>query len=151
MNDLIKQRVIRQRYLNSYLAELNHLFSINISDNNLQSLEFTRNHIERIHQMNKALIYTESLPFSQREQLKEILINNNFLLEKPYYFWAIHSDSCGLLAVPSMECFNWSFDFDIDKNGIIVFFDTLFKQEVVIDFYDEREKQIIKIALWGLE
>lgn len=151
MNNIIKQRVLKQRYLNSYLVELNNLFTIDISENNLQSLEFTQKHIEIIHQMNRALIYTESLPFSQREQLREILINNNFLLEKPYYFWSILSDSCGLLAVPSMECFNWSFNYDKDKNGIIVFFDTSFGKEVVIDFYDEREKQIIKIELWGLE
>lgn len=151
MNEMIKYQAIRHRYLNSYLAELNHLFTIDITEGNLQSLEFTQRHIEQIHQQNRALLYKECLSFSQREHIRQILLDNNFSEESPCYFWSLLSDSCGLLAVPSVKHFNWTFNYDIDENGIFVFYDASFNKEVKIDFYDEGDDRKIKIELWKLE
>ena len=143
----------RTNYMKPYLEELRQLFSSEIDENDILSLFDSEAILEKKAHKKRRLIFECVLPFSERENARQILQAYDFPINAPYYLWIEYADYCGLAKISSLEPFNWSFDWLIDSNGIFSFTDIYIKREIVLDFYEDEGnwQQVIRIALSVLE
>ncbi|MBQ7640466.1 MAG: hypothetical protein IJS91_05715 [Bacteroidales bacterium] len=136
-----------------YLNELRLLFSCGFAEDDILSLNESEAILKKKAQKRRCLVFECVLPFSKREEAKQILRTFDFPVNLPYYLWVEYADTCGLAMISSLEPFNWDFDWDIDSNGIFSFTDIYIKREIVFDFYEDEDngQQVLRIALSALE
>jgi hypothetical protein len=49
--------------------------------------------------------------------------------------------------IPNLSAFNWDFKFDDDPNGIIILTRQDGREEIVLDFYEEDDQNLLDIKL----
>ena len=81
----------------------------------------------------------------QLNKLKEIVHSIEQDESIPYLIWLDQSTSCGLYMIPNLSAFNWDFKFDDDPNGIISLMRRDGKKEIVLDFYEEDNQNLLDI------
>lgn len=138
--------------INEYLHKLSSLAGVSVGYGDLSSKEDARLIRDRSIPLCK-------LPVSQSDISFSCLRSNSFsscvagLFEKNpsrIYIWLEESIHFGVISVPSILAINFSFDFSIDDNGVIVFLTKDCSDRLLLDLYsDEAGSQRVLIEAQG--
>lgn len=132
-------------YLPEYLNTLRRILKTEVTTNQLLSIVGTDDFLSR----NKSwlCVYKETIPFEDKRKLKEIVHSITQDENVPYFIWLDQSTNCGLYMIPNLSAFNWDFKFDDDPNGIIILTRQDGREEIVLDFYEEDDQNLLDIKL----
>ena len=130
-------------FLPEYLNTLRRILKTEVTTNQLLTIVDTDDFLSR----NKSwlCVYKETIPFEDKNKLKEIVHSIEQDESIPYLIWLDQSTSCGLYMIPNLSAFNWDFKFDDDPNGIISLMRRDGKKEIVLDFYEEDNQNLLDI------
>lgn len=143
-----KRRIFgRVKFLPKYLETLCHLFKMEITSERLLSIVDTDETLLYFCSCSWDYICKETILFEEKNKLKEIVYSFVQDANASYFVWIDGSSDCGLCMIPNLSVFNWSFDFDIDSNGIISFMRKDGEEEIVLDYYEEDNQYLLDIKL----
>ena len=130
-------------YLPEYLNTLRRILKTEVTTNQLLSIVDTDDFISR--NKSRLCVYKETIPFEDKNKLKEIIHSITQDENVPYFIWLDQSTSCGLYMISNLSAFNWDFKFNDDPNGIIILTRQDGKEEIVLDFYEEENLNLLDI------
>jgi len=145
-----KRRIFGKKYLSNYLEELNKLFKIDISQDDLLSIVDTDEFINNtaIALKNRVPTYTETILFTDKIKLKEILNKKVSKANVPYNIFLSYSLDCGLARIPNLSFFNLDFSFFDEHSGIIIFIRYDGHEKILLDYYEESNKKLLNIEIY---
>lgn len=141
-----KRRLFGKQYLPEYLNELNRLTNKNIGAEDLLSIMETDKIISKSSALR--LVFSKKIPFSNKEELKAILVSENINFESSYFMFTSYSRDCGAVRIPSLTVFNFDFNFKDEHAGIISFVSLDFKEKILFDFYVENTFEYLDIEIY---
>lgn len=144
-----KRRLFGRKYLPEYLKELSRLLKREVKETELLSIIQTDEFIDSIRYLKKQEVdYKVTIKFSNKNKMLNILQNIISDWNVPYVMYLSYSLDCGLMQIPSLHCFNFSFNFDDENAGIIEFTRVDGKEDIVLDYYEEHSKQLLDIKIY---
>lgn len=139
-----KRRLFGKQYLNEYTLIVKKI-TANIQDLCIKSILETDKIIDIISNLN--LKETFVIPFGDKEKLQTIIIERLKLQGTIYLFTSLSKD-CGAIEIPSINNFNFNFDFSDDKSGIISLINSDLKRKILLDFYENENNKFIEIEYY---
>jgi hypothetical protein len=148
----VSHKIYLQKNLPFYLAELKQFTGINVDSKSLSSIE----EVERIREqslvLNDLKMSRFSMRFSDRnsEQFKKFIESLKKANSNSIYIWLYGSNLHGLFKVASIDVINFSFPFNVNQDGIVIFLASDFNDKLLLDFYcDSEDQEILEIELRG--
>lgn len=146
------ERFTYLRELPRYLTELSVLLGRPVSASDLVPLHES----EAIRAAHRAV---SRMPLSRAEfsfgvlrseRFREFIARLRRTNPSDVYVWTPASDACGLFRAESLDTLNWSFPFEINREGILVFFPSDHADEMVLDFSrGDDGREVVEIDLLG--
>ncbi|HEY2030481.1 MAG TPA: hypothetical protein VGH20_14865 [Myxococcales bacterium] len=65
------------------------------------------------------------------------------------YLWTPLASICGPAMAPSIAQVNFAFPFDVNVEGIVSFISADFRDELVLDYYEEQEQYFVDVEARG--
>ena len=141
-----------KRSIASYLQELKELTGKDIDPISLCSLE----EIEEIRQKSLPIKDANKVEFTMKfvekssERFRNFIASLDKANNSSVYVWTDKSNVCGLYRVNSINAINFSFAFDVNTNGIVVFLTDDFEDKLLLDFYrDSKEEEMLEVVIQG--
>lgn len=138
--------------LDDYILELKEFTGININSELLSSTK----DMEEIRQKSMILKNkpekTFSISFEEKSSLKfKDFVRKLYILnDSPVYIWTKKSNIHGLYKAKSINSLNYSFTFDVNVEGIVVFLTENLEDKIILDYYkDNYGKKLLDITLKG--
>lgn len=149
-NNLRKQRELKKS-LPKFLSKLEAIISSDVEENRLLTVDESNRLIDS---SNLGLPKTKTgftIDFSRKNNrnFREFINALYQANSSPVYVWIEDSNIHGLYKAPSIRSINFSFPFDIDDNGIIVFRTDDCKDKLLIDFYEENGCEMLDVEIQG--
>ena len=151
-----RRRKIRQKInMKEHLNELTVLMGRPVHADDLESLEKTDAICEvwdkHIGELERKVEEYE-IPFSDRLlQRFKIFVKNLFDANpSPVYAWVERSNVCGTLLIPSVLSIRFDFEFTLERNAVISFLTSDFKDRLLLDFFlSEEGEQRLEVKTEG--
>lgn len=154
MTDL-SERLARNKHMPRYLNQLAELTGSQVSEDQLGSI----GQVESVK--SQAIALKKKLPVNSFCIDPRDLAGDRFhvFVQKlkaancsPVSIWIEPSSVCGLMFISSIDNFNFSFDFDVVPEGLIVLQSEGVNDEVLLDFSpDEVEVEVCGETWGGIE
>lgn len=150
LSDNLKWRAFigRIHYLPAYLKDLSALLQREVSAEELWSLPDTEAFFKKSREVNLKMVFKETLNFSDKLSLLRIAHENVEQWDSPYMMYLSDVETCGLLEIPTLSCFNWNFQFTDEHCGIIFFIRKDKREKIVLDFYEEYSEYFIDVEVF---
>ena len=152
MTDNINNKIQFQNNIDSYLLEIEELTGTDITPGLLSSIE----DMEKIREKSSALKDLDKLNFVMKFELKnsdrfrQFIANLNKVNNSPVYIWTEKSNVCGLYKVSSINAVDFSFKFDINDEGMVIFLTENCQDRLLLDFYKDRiDKEMLNLEVKG--
>jgi hypothetical protein len=148
----IQNEIQFKKNLSAYLLELKSLTGKTVSSESLSSI----NEVERIR--NEASIlenydisrFTIDFKDKSEERFKNFIIALSNSNKSSVYIWTNRSNFCGLYKIPSIKMFDFSFPFDVNPDGLVVFLSEDINDQLLLDFsYDSKGQEVLEVELKG--
>lgn len=149
----ISNKAELKRNLSSYLLELKQITGIDVDSKSLspiEDVEKLREQVSVLAVLNKTR-FVISFSKKNSEQFGKFVVNLGKSNSNSIYIWTNRANFCGLYEVASINAVDFSFPFDVNPDGIVVFVTSDFSDKLLLDFYDDAEKQeeMIEVELQG--
>ena len=141
-----------KRNLTFYMDELRSFTGVNIDAKSLSSIKEAENIREKSLSLNKLQATKNVIKFDEKndERFKRFVINLREANSNPIYIWLHGSNLHGLLKVNSIADIDFSFPFNVNSDGIVVFLTSDFSDRLLLDFYHDSEGQeMLEVELKG--
>ena len=150
LSDNLKWRAFigRIHYLPAYLKDLSALLQREVSAEELWSLPDTEAFFKKSREVNLKMVFKETLNFSDKLSLLRIAHENVEQWDSPYMMYLSDVETCGLLEIPTLSCFNWNFQFTDEHCGIIFFTRKDVRENTILDFYEEYSEYFIDVEVF---
>ncbi|WP_159799779.1 hypothetical protein [Flavobacterium sp. MK4S-17] len=142
-----KRRLFGKKYLPEYLKELNTLTNIEVTPQELISIEKSDLINTIKHDVSKNIM----LNFNDKEKLLILIGRLINIKNGPSYLYTTYAKDCGLLKLNSINDFNINFNFTDEHAGFIKFILQDLSNEISLDFYEEDGEQLLEIEISGNE
>lgn len=147
---------IKREYLSNiaaYLLELGMLANKVVNKDDLSSVEEVDE--VRAGTANLENLTTEKFKvgFSEKDgsQFQSYIQGLYDTNNEQVYLWTGKTNSCGLYKVGSIKDVNFSFSFDLNEEGIVVFLSVDMKDKLLLDFsIDSSGNEIVEVESQGL-
>ena len=152
MNTERKRKIQLKTNIVAYLSQLKQLTRINVVSEDLLSLSETAEITKRSSHLEKLdkICFTTNFEFKNSERFKRFITNLSKANNSLVYIWLEKTNYCGLYKAASINDIDFSFRFDLDPNGIIVFMTEDLNNRLLLDFYrDWEERETIEIKIQG--
>lgn len=126
-----KRRLFGKQYLNEYQKIIEK-----ITDNNFEILSIVETDKIIENESKLKLKFSKIILFSDKEELKNITLENLSTNDNIYVFTALSRD-CGAVRIDSINSFNFEFNFMDDHSGIISLISSDVKNKILLDFYED--------------
>ena len=146
----------KREYLNnitSYLLELGTLADKTVNRVDLSSVEEVNDVRTMASNLDGLLATKFNINFSEKDGVNF----NNYIQSlyeangKQVYLWTSKTNVCGLYRVDSIKDVNFSFPFDINDEGVVVFLSADMKDKLLLDFYiDSTANKVVEVEVQGL-
>lgn len=141
-----------KRNLSSYLLELKQITGRDVDSKSLSSIE----DVEELREKASVLANLDKVRFvinfseKNSEQFKKFIENLGRSNSNSIYIWTNRANLYGLYKVASIDAIDFSFSFDVNPDGIIVFLTSDLSDKLLFDFsYDSEDREIIEVELQG--
>ena len=140
-----KRRLYGKQDMPKYLEELRTILLIQVDQSNLLSIPKTD--LIRKNNLAKQLRCTCKILFTDKVKLRRILLSGNYDSTniENYFLFTSYSKDCGAVQIGSLNNFNFDFQFLSVTAGIITLTREDLCKEVVLDFYEEAEKEYLEV------
>lgn len=135
-------------YLRQYIEDLNKLLFCEVTSDLLISLIETDSFFDKFPISSFELKRKETLNFADKEKLLSITHKEISSWTSPYYVYLIGVEYCGMIEVPSLNSFNWDFNFEDETHGAVMFVRKDGKEKLVLDFYEEFSQYFMDIEIY---
>jgi hypothetical protein len=152
MTDISNKLALRKS-LTEYLLELKQITGENVKTDSLSSVES----LERIREASLAVFQNMNkskfiVRFDEKDskKFKDFIANLSKANSSSVYIWTNRANLHGLCKIASINSIDFSFPFNINPDGVIVFLTEDLKDKLLLDFYrDSKEQEILEIELQG--
>ena len=148
----LSTKLQHHKNISNYLLELEILANRKITRDEISSLEVVHSIRKISLQLNNYSTYTFSIAFSEKEsnRFKSFIDKLSMTNCGQVYIWTERTNVCGLFKVNNIKDINFSFPFDINPEGILVFVPVTLEDQLLLDFsLDSTGKQIIEVETQG--
>lgn len=127
-----------KRHMQEYLNELSKL--VHRNKYKVLTLEESDIVFEKIkmHISNKYIWKYAKNIFSNKDKLKKIISEIQYINNSNVYMSLGFSEMCGIVLLDYISLFNVDFSFEDEHSGLIKFYDKELKNCLAIDFYEEN-------------
>jgi len=146
-------RIKFKKCIATYLAELKEITAQDIDSKDLTSPEEAERLATQASLIKDKDTSKLIFEFNKKDSsgFKELISSLAKCNGKPVYIWTPRTKTCGLYKPITLESINFSFDFDINSEGIIVFTTEDFSDEIILDFYkDESDNKMLEFEVKGI-
>jgi hypothetical protein len=151
INDLRKQREMRKAFL-SYSSKIELLTGSKLNQGKLLDIEKSEDFRKKSNLYLSDKTFKTVVNFSEKlnEKFKALIEKLHNANPSPIYIWLEDSNTQGLYKVCSLKSIDFSFPFNIDTNGVIVFRTEDLNEKMLMDFfYDDDGEEMLEIELQG--
>jgi hypothetical protein len=140
------------KLLGQYLLELKALTKSEVSSDSLSSpdeLEELRQSYKRIQEGKEVKI---TFPFRDRKSIyfQEFIKKLHESNSSPIYIWTEESNLFGLFTANSIRDIDFTFSFDLNPSGVLVFLTRDLRDVMLFDYYyDSKGEETIDMTLGG--
>jgi hypothetical protein len=141
-----------KRLLPSYLSELKALTGLDIDSESLSSIEDTEKIRNEASSIENTDINKFAIDFEEKnsERFKKFVASLNEANSSPVYIWTNRSNFCGLHKINSINMIDFSFPFEINQEGIIVFLTEDINDKLLLDFScNSKDQEVLEVELQG--
>lgn len=142
-----------KRSLPAYLFELKQITGVDVSSSSLcpiEEVEKLREQALKIADLAKNK-FNISFVGKSSERFRKFIINLSQANSNSIYVWTNKSNLYGLYEVASINSIDFSFPFDVNPEGIIVFLTSDVNDKLLLDFYyNSQGEEMIDIELQGM-
>lgn len=152
MTNTSKNTYYIKRNLPFYVDELRCFAGANIDTKSLSSIEEVENIRKKSLPLNELQATKNVVKFSEKnsDRFKRFIENLREANSNPVYIWLHSSNLHGLLKVDSIDAIDFSFPFNVNSDGIVVFLTSDFSDRLLLDFYHDCEGQeMLEVELKG--
>jgi len=140
-----KRKIYGKQYLNQYLKELKNILTKDINEKDLLSIVIT----DKIAQNERGkLLIKDVILFDDKEALENIL--ERCLKSKQFYLFISHSLYCGTCKINLFTDFNFKFSFEDLSSKIINLCSIDFREEIILDFYEEDNIKYLQVEIYEI-
>ena len=151
--DRVRRKKIQFKLnIKAYLAELKELTGVDVSPQSLSSLE----EMEEIRKKSLHLKNTDKIKYianfsiKDSDRFRKFIANLNKANNSSVYTWTEKANTCGLYKAASINAIDFSFEFNLNTEGIVVFTTEDSNNKLLLDFYrDSKEQETIEIEVTG--
>lgn len=136
-----------------YLAELKEITAQDIDSKCLTSPEKAKGLAIEASSIEDKDISKLVFDFDKKDskEFKELVLSLKKCNERPMYIWTPRTKICGLYKPVAIDSINFSFEFDINVEGIMVLITEDFSDKILLDFYrDESNNKILELEVQGI-
>ena len=84
------------------------------------------------------------------KRFKQFIANLDKANNRPVYIWTEKSNVCGLYKASSIKAINFSFKFDVNDDGMVIFLTEDCNDRLLLDFYiDYKERKMLDLEVKG--
>lgn len=141
-----------KRNLPSYLLELKQITGLDVDSKSLSPIE----DVEKLREKASVLADLDKnrliISFSEKnsKQFRKFVVNLSKSNSNSVYIWTNRANLYGLYKVASIDAIDFSFPFDVNSDGIIVFLTSDLSDKLLLDFYyDSEYQEMIEVELQG--
>ena len=98
---------------------------------------------------NGAYRKMQHIEFTRKKTLNIIINIIGSSYDKSIYMSTGYSDICGIVKINNLSSFNTNFNFFDERSGLIVFYDILLQNKMMLDFYEEDDMFFYDIEVFG--
>ena len=137
----------------SYLLELGMLANKTVNKGDLSSIEKVGEVRAGISNLGNLPIEKFKVDFSEKDDARfgsyiQGLYNTN---NEQVYLWTSKTNICGLYKVGNIKDVNFSFPFELNDEGIVVFLSADLKDKLLLDFsIDSTGNKVVEVEAQGL-
>ena len=144
-----KQKYKCKIHLPKYLKELERITHLNPMriEESLLSIETTN----ALPKPDRSVYKKYEIEFSDKSKLRRYFDNLIKAKDGSAFLLTEYSKFCGALPLNSINDFNLDFSFNAEHMGIIVLMLSDNSNELVLDFYEENNVQMLEIEAFGNE
>jgi hypothetical protein len=150
---VISDKLALRKSLPEYLLELKQITGREIKSESLCSIE----NLEIIREASSTVLQGTStkkfvIQFDEKNsnKFKDFIVSLGKANRNPVYVWTKRSNLHGLCKIDVINSIDFSFPFDINPDGIIVFLTEDLNDKLLLDFYrDSEEREMLGIELQG--
>lgn len=137
-----KRRLFGKIYLEEYRSIIE-----SITNNSFRILSILETDELIENESKLKLIFSKKIPFDNKDELKEIILNYLDTNGRIYIFTSLSKD-CGAVQITSISFFNFNFNFMDDPSGIISLISSDIKHKILLDFYEEDGLQYLEVEYY---
>lgn len=141
-----RRRIIGKQKISNYLIELNNILKINVSTNNLLSLEETDFVLLNLYKLE--FFFKKTILLEHKTEFENVVVNNISQSEYGYFVFISDVLQCGTIRISSIDHFNFNFGYDDLGSGIISIVREDLSEKIILDFYEENGTKYIDIELY---
>jgi hypothetical protein len=148
----MRQKIQFKKNLPSYLIELKKLTGIDVNSESLSSVEDVESIRKKASALGSAKTTKFVMDFEEKnsERFKNFIENLFRSNNGPIYLWTSRSNLCGLYKLDSIRMVDFSFPFDLNPEGIVVFLAEDTSNKLLLDFsVDSQGQEILEVELQG--
>lgn len=153
LNRVRKNKIQFKQNIKAYLAELKELTEVDVSPqflSSLEEMEEIRKKSSHLKDIDK-IKYIANFSIKNSDRFKKFIANLSKANNSPVYIWTKRANSCGLYKAASINAINFSFEFDLNTEGIVTFTIKNANNQLLLDFYrvlKEQETIEIEVKDW---
>jgi hypothetical protein len=129
-----RRRIMGKQFFPMFMKFLNEILTIEITSEHLLSIVETDHFYSQIDYQKEADI-KETMLFSDRERIKQILKKQSIDFGEKYILWIKESNDCGAVKLNSLNSINFGFPYEVSSNGVITITQVDYKYQILLDFY----------------
>lgn len=152
MMNNINDKIQFKKTINSYLLEIKEFIGTDITPNLLSSredMEEIRNKSYVLNDLEK-LNFVMNFDLRKSKRFKQFIANLDKANNRPVYIWTEKSNVCGLYKASSIKAINFSFKFDVNDDGMVIFLTEDCNDRLLLDFYiDYKERKMLDLEVKG--
>lgn len=141
---ILKAKNTGKKYKDSYIKELENLVKISVHETRILSLEETLE-IPPVKGDKKKYRFL----FDNKAKLKSIIESLILKKDGKIFVLTYYSKLCGAFVLDSLKEFNACFDFKAEHQGLIQLRLVDSTSELLLDFYEENDKQLLEVEIIG--
>jgi hypothetical protein len=152
MTTKLHEKIQFKRLLPAYLLELKALTGLDVSSEFLCSVEDTEKIRNESSSVRTADINKFAIDFEEKnsERFKKFITSLNEANSSPIYIWTNRSNFCGLHKINSIGMVDFSFPFDVNQEGIVVFLTEDINDKLLLDFScNAQGEEILEVESQG--
>lgn len=141
-----------KKNIDGYILELKKFTGIDIEPEFLSSIE----DMEKIRRKSSSLKNNREKTFTIQFEEKNTKKFIDFVAKlyccnsNPVYVWTEKTNKCGLFKIDSVLKFNFSFEFDINCEGIVVLLTENLCDKLILDYYENyTNEKLLDVTLQG--